>query len=277
MSENSGSDVKGGNGLKQSDRMVTHSFVGALREMLAQEKDESTAISSSNELLTVVANLLEGLALDDLGLVDSALRELGLKSKTNLFSEVGKLTRRLHTSLADFKHQLGPRLENLAGKGVQQATDQLESVMRMTDEAAHKVMELTDRQQEELLAQKASAELILNSLDPDVPENLPILHAAQDILRRNKALQGYNNDILMAQEYQDLSGQILRKVIHLVTEVEESLVTLIVMFGLPSESLLGGKPNISAAAVETAPTEPAELSGACNQDDIDGLLDSLGF
>ncbi|MDD2943052.1 MAG: protein phosphatase CheZ [bacterium] len=275
MSDNSGDEVNGGGRLTQSDRMVTQSFVGALREMLAQEKSDSIAISSSNELLTVVANLLEGLALDDLGLVDSALRELGLKSKTNLFSEVGKLTRRLHTSLVDFKHQLGPRLENLAGKGVQQATDQLESVMRMTDEAAHKVLALTDRQQEELQAQKTSAELILNSLDPDIPENLPLLNAAQDILQRNKALQGYNTDILMAQEYQDLSGQILRKVIHLVTEVEESLVTLIVMFGLPSDNLLGGKADIGGeSAVEAA---PAETSSACNQDDIDGLLDSLGF
>ena len=49
-------------------------------------------------------------------------------------------------------------------------------------------------------------------------------------------------DVLMAQDFQDLTGQVIRKVIDLVHEVEESLINMLTAFGISSEE---GKENHS--------------------------------
>ena len=80
--------------------------------------------------------------------------------------------------------------------------------------------------------------------------------------------------VLLAQEYQDLTGQIIKKVINLVGEVEDKLVALIQVTGAPqitsednSKSSLDGPPVPGIAHKDT-------VSG---QDEVDDLLSSLGF
>ena len=81
--------------------------------------------------------------------------------------------------------------------------------------------------------------------------------------------------ILLAQEYQDLTGQIIKKVINLVGEVEDKLIGLIQITGAPEvksgaaddESGLDGPPVPGIAHKDT-------VSG---QDEVDDLLSSLGF
>jgi chemotaxis protein CheZ len=74
-------------------------------------------------------------------------------------------------------------------------------------------------------------------------------------------------DIMMAQDFQDLSGQVIGKVIDIISRTEQQLVDLLV----------------HSAPQEVQPEVSAELAGpqvpdkALQQDDVDDLLASLGF
>lgn len=76
-----------------------------------------------------------------------------------------------------------------------------------------------------------------------------------------------NTEILMAQEYQDLTGQALKKVINVLTDLEKNLVELVSMFG--SKAPTGADPVLTPAA----PMAPGKQS----QDDADAILASFGF
>jgi len=85
------------------------------------------------------------------------------------------------------------------------------------------------------------------------------------------------NDVLLAQGFQDITGQIIKLVINLVHDVELSMVELIRITG-----------GTSVRSDSRAQREEAELAGPAipsldsgdtiaGQDDVDDLLSSLGF
>jgi chemotaxis protein CheZ len=89
-------------------------------------------------------------------------------------------------------------------------------------------------------------------------------------------------DVLMAQDYQDLTGQILRRVIELVREVEESLIGLLTAFGQSSMMVAAeakpAKSKPKAHEAEGPIIDAAERDDVVSgQDDVDDLLSSLGF
>ncbi|MEP3712633.1 MAG: protein phosphatase CheZ, partial [Ekhidna sp.] len=99
-------------------------------------------------------------------------------------------------------------------------------------------------------------------------------------------LTGFLTEVLMAQGYQDLTGQVIRRVIELVKEVEDSLVDILTMFGgleLKEIDQLNEKSNKSDNEADKVKAEGPILDAdsredvASNQDDVDDLLSSLGF
>ena len=90
---------------------------------------------------------------------------------------------------------------------------------------------------------------------------------------------------MMAQDFQDLTGQIIRRVINLVQEVEDNLVELIRLSG-SVESAVADKVPAQKSCPDGAvmqglgPQVPGlgETAGAVSgQDEVDDLLSSLGF
>ena len=74
------------------------------------------------------------------------------------------------------------------------------------------------------------------------------------------------NDIMMAQDFQDLSGQVINKVIKIISRTEKQLLELLVSTTPP--------PKVETPAVLEGPQTPDK---AMKQDDVDDLLASLGF
>jgi chemotaxis phosphatase, CheZ len=80
-------------------------------------------------------------------------------------------------------------------------------------------------------------------------------------------------DIMMAQDFQDLTGQVIRKVTVLAHDLEQQLVHLLIDYAPselktdPGSGLLNG-PQINPAAKSDVVAE---------QSQVDDLLDSLGF
>ena len=94
------------------------------------------------------------------------------------------------------------------------------------------------------------------------------------------------SDIMLAQDYQDLTGQVIKRVIQLVKEVEDNLVNLVTMAST-IDQITGLKHDISQTQnkSEEDPIGPegpiinpeAREDVVSNQDDVDALLSSLGF
>ena len=104
----------------------------------------------------------------------------------------------------------------------------------------------------------------------------------------NHTVSSNLNDILLAQDYQDLTGQVIKRVTQLVTEVESNLLKLVLMAGQVDrfagiehdrEAILSEKDPQKHLAKGEGPQIHADkredvMSG---QDDVDDLLSSLGF
>jgi chemotaxis protein CheZ len=85
------------------------------------------------------------------------------------------------------------------------------------------------------------------------------------------------SEVLMAQDFQDLTGQVIQKVITLVQEVEEKLVQLIRITS-SSEALPAREPK--PRGIEAEGPQMKSQQGAdtvSGQDEVDDLLSSLGF
>ncbi|MEF1227151.1 protein phosphatase CheZ, partial [Vibrio fortis] len=91
-------------------------------------------------------------------------------------------------------------------------------------------------------------------------------------------LRGQLTEILMAQDFQDLTGQIIGKVIILVNEVEGRLVEILTAFGADQTSQNKETDKKAATAPEGPIMNPEERADAvASQDEVDDLLSSLGF
>jgi len=220
---------------------------------------------------------------------DNILAEITDMRESQLFNELGRLTRDFHETLNSFSSD--DRFETLAKDDIPDARERLNFVITKTSEAAHKTLNSV----EESLPLCEALEDTLKKLDEEWEKFLSKEMKPQEFRELSivikeffnasggdvKAMRGNLNDILMAQDFQDITGQIITKVITLVSEVETSLVELVKL-----GSKLGMKPDSSEKNkkaedkdVLAGPQVPGLESETivATQDDVDDLLSSLGF
>jgi len=150
-----------------------------------------------------------------------------------LLPEIKRITATAQSALARFSAEA--RLDTLAGHEVPDARKRLTHVVKLTDEAAHRTMDLVDRcgplvdeaargstQLLEAWGSHGDRDLAIASLWPE---------RAATFLERTRAdseaLRANLSELLMAQGYQDITGQIIRSVIALVDELERILGKLV--------------------------------------------------
>jgi len=218
---------------------------------------------------------------------DKLVEELSRSRDKSLFQELGKLTREFHDSLNSFK--LDSKLSELTGTEIPDAKERLKHVIEMTDKAAHKTMnvvedllplcETLDGQGEEIhslwqrFMKRDMEPQEFRELCKEIETYLEEQH--QGTGRVKKGL----TEILMAQDYQDITGQIISRVINLVSDLEVSLVKLIKDSGAMMEETNRDTSNKNDKATLDGPQIPGlESTGAVSgQDEVDDLLSSLGF
>ena len=208
-----------------------------------------------------------------------------------LYREVGQLTRRLHESIRDF--QIDPQNEEQreALTKITDASDRLGYVVEMTGNAANKTMDLV----EEAMPRAAEFHSTASDLRAQwaefrdkgysVGEFKELYERIAKFLEYSEQsaeyTQGALQEIMMAQDFQDLTGQVIQKVTKLVKEVEEHLLDLVVMASHVDQL---------AGVVHEFDEKEAENNGhgpqmnteerqdvVSGQDDVDDLLSSLGF
>ena len=237
------------------------------------------------ELLAKAKQLVENIeAKNDVG-TGELLSAMSTDRERSLFKEVGHLTRQLHDNLASFA--LDEQLIDLTGKEIPDAKERLNYVIEMTDDAAHKTLNAID----EILPvttemQQKSEELSKNwkrflgrelSLEEFKDMSGEISKFLESSCVNTKIVSDKTNEIVLAQGYQDLTGQIIKKVIALVQNVEDSLVDLVRIAG-SHEDATGTHKEEEKKGLEGPVVPGIVVEGAVNsQDEVDDLLSSLGF
>lgn len=233
--------------------------------------------------------LVELLEAEQFESANQLVQQLALPDSSELFAEVGKLTRQLHSSLESF--HLDPSLNNLLEEDIPDAKKRLAHVIGMTEQAANRTMDAVESclpiadhiSQQLTLIQPQWQRLMQRQLPLD--EFKSMCHNVDGFLLQanidSKTLNGLLTDVLMAQDYQDLTGQILSRVIELVREVEEGLIGLLTAFN-KSETAASLAPTknkkVKARNAEGPILDAAEREDVVTgQDDVDDLLSSLGF
>jgi len=195
-------------------------------------------------------------------------------------SRIGHMTRALHESLRG----LGlDKLIEKAASEIPDARDRLGYVARLSEQAAQKVLNATDAAgplQDAIEAKSVSLSASWQSLldAPDTSEAQWRALAQQSVAAMAEsraatgATKGYLMDIMMAQDFQDLTGQVITKVTTITQNLERQLVQMLVDFA-PAEV----KREFDSGLLNGPQINPAGQDVVANQDQVDDLLDSLGF
>ncbi len=184
---------------------------------------------------------------------EQALDVLVRQREQRMFRALGLLARDLH----DAVRRLGGDLaqEGVPGS-VADARQHLQDVLEMSSQAAHRTLDFAERMrpQAEAVAKNANA-VIDGTAEADVAHVL----ARQAQSFANECREGLA-DFVVAQSWQDLAGQRIKKVVNFIGSVENSLLELV--------SLTGALANGEAAAA------PVKVT---SQDEADRLLSEFGF
>lgn len=203
-----------------------------------------------------------------------------LNAQAEMLTRVGMMTRSLHDSLRGLGFD---KLLERAAHDIPNARDRLDYVAKMTEQAAQKVLNATDAAgplQDEI--DKGAASLSntwQDALSSAFSEAQYRALAEQTIDYLDQSRSGANAtkqhlmDIMMAQDFQDLTGQVIKKVTELAHGIEQQLVQILIDYAPPEirrdtgSGLLNG-PQINP---EGNPDVVAD------QEQVDDLLESLGF
>lgn len=245
----------------------------------------TTSINSLREEYGAsVAAMAGALAAGDEARFLEELDALVQRRETALFGELRKLTSDLQSALDRFR--LDPRLLRLAEKEVPDARHRLDHVLKLTDEAAHRTLDLVEKaaplaernareaaQIVELWKRFRARTIAVEDFQRMVERMDVFLESARVDMEQ---VRGNLSEVLLAQGFQDLSGQIIRGVMKLVTELEVALADLI---RLSNSGPRNSKTSNEDTRRGFGPAIPGVDNGPAvsDQQDVDALLSGLGM
>ena len=190
-----------------------------------------------------------------------------------VFMQLGALTRLLHDTL----QQLGvmPHLQT-AADGLPDARSRLAYIAEKTATAADKVLTSVDRAKEEHQTISKQTRELAASLTADPVRAVAsgaVYNFVAEVESRTQRIDQHLTDIMLAQDFHDLTGQVVAKVVRLANDLEDSLVKLLVQV-VPAEQREKVDPTVLNGPVVNAEGRTDVVS---NQGEVDDLLASLGF
>lgn len=234
--------------------------------------------------------LVEALEQGNEADADRILDEIGRVRESLLFQEIGKLTRQLHDALTGF--MVDSKLVDLTEKEIPNAQERLNHVITMTEKAANDTLNVMDSvlpvihslqtRNRQLAAQWTKFRQEKIPYEEFIALNQEISTFFGELDESLTQVQAQLTEVLMAQSFQDLTGQIIRKVIDLVQQVEASLVEMIRFSSRQEKDPILADADCKGSETSIKPQGPVipglEKGEAMdNQDDVDDLLSSMGF
>jgi chemotaxis protein CheZ len=234
------------------------------------------------EFGAAIAALSDALAAGDEAVFYAELDALLQRRERMLFVDLRKLTGDLQSALQRFR--VDSRLADLAEKDVPDARLRLDHVLKLTDEAAHRTLDLVE--QSGPLAERTarSVQGLVEAWQQFRDRRIAVEDFHRMVREMDAHLQATGTDmgkvrenlseVLLAQGYQDLTGQIIRGVMKLVGELEIALVDLVRLSRAGTRS----RPVSDETRRGFGPPIPGINSGpsVSDQQDVDALLSGLG-
>ncbi len=170
------------------------------------------------------------------------------KGQEGLYKELGRLTRKVHDTIATIRNIDAPRLKDMAVSEIPSAVDNLHGVLQGTESAANRTLEIVER--------------YLNLID----EQKRLIEAEGEEVAccRSSFLDQLSKDLtelMIIQEFQDLTGRTLKQVIDFIEDMEREMLKIITDIGLKADREEEKKPPIDTVT----------------QEEVDSILKDLGF
>ncbi|GGX85572.1 protein phosphatase CheZ [Massilia dura] len=198
-----------------------------------------------------------------------------------MFERLGGIVRLLHDSLRELGYD---KALTEASTQIVDAQDRLEYVASLTEQAANKVLNTLDdgmpaqdvlskksKQMEERWAALFDGKLSIEEFKTLAGDSRSFAQAVSEATEAEKARL---LEIMMAQDFQDITGQLIKKVVIITKTVESELAQLLKDNAPPDKRELIAQKEALEVSLMSGPSAP---SVALNQDNVDDLLADLGF
>jgi len=188
--------------------------------------------------------------------------------------KLGMLTRQLHDSLNELGYT-----DKLKGSAEElpDAQSRLTYIARLTGEAAEKVLSRVDlaKIQHDFIAAETSRLAALIVKDPVAAVATgAVYNFVADVDRASKEIDSHLTEIMMAQDFHDLTGQVIARVVNLTATIEKQLIELLIQTA-PTPTPIAAKAPEGLAGPVVDPTSRTDV--VTDQSQVDDLLASLGF
>ena len=202
-----------------------------------------------------------------------------LPSAADVHRMLGALTRQLHDSLNGLG--LADKVKDWAGE-LPDAKSRLSYIARLTGEAAEKVLNQVDqaKAQHDFIASETRRIGALIAKDPvSAVAKGHVMNFVSDVEKASQQVDAHLTEIMLAQDFHDLTGQVIARVVQLAANIEEQLLTLLIQTAPPEAA---AKPAASKGPYVPALDGPVVKTAdnpevVTNQSQVDDLLASMGF
>lgn len=197
-----------------------------------------------------------------------------------MLTRIGRITRDLHDNLRVLGYD---RMLEKVTSEIPDVRDRLNYVVEMTEQAAQRVLNATDictPLQDQIITRAGGLQEEWNTLlmarkqyseHKELAEKTVMFLSeaqADAKLTREKLVE-----IMLAQDFQDLTGQVVKRVTQLAHDMEKQLVQLLVDFAPELSRRDSGDGLLNGPQISTE----GKTDIVANQEQVDDLLDSLGF
>ena len=206
--------------------------------------------------------------------LDRLAPQMAAGASPEVFHQLGLITRQLHDTLT----QLGvmPKLQQ-AADGLPDARSRLSYIAQKTGDAANKVLNLVDQAKAEHQRISSETRRIAASIVADPVKAVAsgaVMNFVGDVESSTERIDRHLTDIMMAQDFHDLTGQVVGKVVSLASDLEDSLVKLLVQAAPPEQA----QKVVESTLLNGPVVNPEGRSDIVHdQGEVDDLLASLGF
>lgn len=251
----------------------------SVADLLEQIPEDSESYDATKKLLENLQPFFEILTHAN----PEELKELltQFEGQTPLYNEIGRITRSFYDQMKLINSDIPERLGEIANHDMTDATQRLTHIVEMTDTAANKTMDLAEemlgknnQQLPKYVSSNEKIESILKDKTGLAPEIRDALESAQSVIKESKinceTQQETLTNIMIAQDYQDLTGQVIQRIIELFSNLEKDLVGLIETFGKVHVVGQNMGENLQGPQHQTSEKKQS-------QEDTDALLASMGF
>ncbi len=190
---------------------------------------------------------------------------------------IGQLTRQLHTALNELGH--ADQLRGSMGE-LPDAQSRLSYIARLTGEAAEKVLTRVEQAKAQHDYIASETRRVVTSLVADPVAAVAkgeIYNFLTDVERVTQEADVHLTEIMMAQDFHDLTGQVIARVVNLASTIEQQLVQLLIQTAPPGAAPAAEHQPAREALQGPVVDPQARADVVTDQSQVDDLLASLGF